>query len=180
MNPNPPSRTRLPFRRPSPRRATARRGRPGALVHEYLGGGDQFQEFNANGTIGRGRVSNLGYSFTIRKEVNSNWFFPNSTNYVVVSARVKCRIDDLYDFNYEDGEIAAHAAAMQIRHGNGSMVSVFNDNRQTPVLEGHIFMDRIEIDHEFEFPFRYETILRGDLNGNQDEDNERTIGKDVE
>ena len=31
MNPNPPSRTRLPFRRPPPRRATARRGRPGGL-----------------------------------------------------------------------------------------------------------------------------------------------------
>ena len=31
MNPNPPSQTRLPFRRPPPRRATARRGRPGGL-----------------------------------------------------------------------------------------------------------------------------------------------------
>ena len=37
MNPNPPSRTRLPFRRPSPRRATARRGRPGGLPRFMTG-----------------------------------------------------------------------------------------------------------------------------------------------
>ena len=150
------------------------RGKWAAFINEYIGGGDQFQEFNANGTIGRGRVTNLGYSFTIRKEINEGWLFADSTNYVVVSARVKCRIDDLYDFNYEDGEIAAHAAAMQIRYGNGSMVSSFNNNRQTPVLEGHIFLDRIEIDHEYQYPFFYTTVLRDGSNDEHKSETEPT------
>jgi hypothetical protein len=51
--------------------------------------------------------------------------------------------------NYEDSELAGHAAAHQIGRGNG------NNGRN----EGFIYRDRILIDHVYDYPFEQTVIL---------------------
>jgi len=55
----------------------------------------------------------------------------------------------LYDFNYEDSELASHAAAHQIGRGNG------NNGRN----EGFIYRYKIVIDHVYDYPFEQTRIL---------------------
>ncbi len=69
--------------------------------------------------------------------------------YEVISVRIVCEIEDLYDFNYEDSELASHAAAHQIGRGNG------NNGRN----EGFIYRDKIWISQVYDYPFEQTVIL---------------------
>ena len=120
-------------------------GQWGAFFLQYLLGTDSFDEDDAAGTIGRGRIINPRCQITVRKIRKGIWPM-TSSDYKVDCIRFLCTIEDLYDFNYEDSELASHAAAYQIGYGNGN-------NERT---KGLIFLDRIEIDTCYESPFELE------------------------
>lgn len=54
----------------------------------------------------------------------------------------------IYDFNYEDGELSGHAAAMQIGFGNGHGGAGRDEH-------GKIYRVHIQIDKTYSDPFRY-------------------------
>ena len=90
---------------------------------------------DANGSIGRGRLTNIGYQFSVEKvEAWANLA-------CLESIRVVGTIEDLYDFNRESGGAASAAASLQIGHGNGS----YGSGRD----RGKIFRTRVDVDHIF-------------------------------
>ena len=99
-----------------------------------LGANDSYGEYQAQTSIGRGRVVNPRYRFHVQKDGNEH---------PVVAVDFKCDIEDLYDFNYEDGVLASHAAAHQIGYGKGS-------NARS---SGIIYRVKVIIDHTYEDPF---------------------------
>lgn len=113
----------------------------GAVASEYLGGTDAFKEYDAFGTIGKGRLLNPRYRFRVKKKEH----LLGATTYDVVSVAFSCELRDLYDFNYEDGTLPACAAALQIGFGAGG----------TPTRNtcGKIFTHVIEIQGEYPYPF---------------------------
>ena len=125
----------------------------GALFSDLLAGSSSFQDFDAFGTIGRGRVRNPRYRFTVQKE--SSWF---STENVVSEVRFVCDIEDLYDFNYEDSVLTSHAAALQIGYGNGNGGGGRNGH-------GKIYRVKIMVDKTYYDPFRYQAIQYPVLTG---------------
>lgn len=111
-----------------------------ALAIQLVSRDPAFDDFDAFGTIGRGRVLNVGYRFRVRKVVPL--FGP--VRYEVVSVQFKCDIEDLYDFNYEDGELPSHAAALQIG---------FRRNGRN---KGGIYAHAIKISTTYLWPFLLE------------------------
>lgn len=111
-------------------------------IRDALGNTDGISEFDAFGAIGRGRILNPRYRFTVRKEVN---MFGLITTYKVVNVRFVCTLTDLYDFNYEDGGRAREAASLQIGYGCGAEAGYSG--------HGKIFMHEIRIDANYEDPF---------------------------
>jgi len=101
-------------------------------------GGQGVDDYDAAGAIGRGRAVDPRYSFTVRK-------VDTSGTYHVDSVRFVCVLQDLYDFNLEDIEIASNAAAVQIAYGCGSSSS--------SRANGVIFFDTIQIDYTYSAPF---------------------------
>ncbi len=97
---------------------------------------------HARGVIGRGRILNHYYQFTVRKQ-NGGGLLPDI---YLEEIRMVATLGDLYDFNYEDGDyenndLACNAAALQLGHGNG---------QQGPSRSGgRIFRVKINIDHRF-------------------------------
>ena len=79
------------------------------LAETVLGGTDSYDEFQALGAIGLGRIINPRYRFCVQKD---------DDEYPVIAVDFRCDLEDLWDFNYEDGELAGHAAAHQIGYGN--------------------------------------------------------------
>ena len=118
-----------------------------ALFSQYVLGSSAFDDFDAFGTIGRGRILNPRYRFTVKK--NEHVFGPDSFD--VVRVDFECAIEDLYDFNYEDGDLPAHAAALQIGYGNGSIPGYSS--------RGRIYRHRIDISSTYNNPFDYENII---------------------
>lgn len=114
------------------------------LPRDVIANTDEWDEFDAFGTIGRGRVENPQYRFRIKKEVG---LLGLVTRYKVVEVRFSCKLTDLYDFNYEDGGRATAAATLQIGYGNGTSSGYSR--------HGKIFMHEILIDFSYENPFRY-------------------------
>lgn len=106
-------------------------------------GNPAFDDFDAFGTVGRGRVLSPRYRFTVRKVVP--WI--GKTRYEVVNVKFECAIEDLYDFNYEDSDLAANAAALQIGYRK--------DNRQN----GRIYMHHINISVNYPSPFSFSNLL---------------------
>jgi hypothetical protein len=94
--------------------------------------------FDAAGAIGKGRVVNPQYEFDVRKEGEGS-----SAIYRVENIRFECAVEDLYDFNYDDVEAAQNAAGVQIGYGNGN-----NGHSR-----GVIYRDRIDILHNYSYPF---------------------------
>lgn len=111
-------------------------------ICDAIGNTDGTSEFDAFGAIGRGRILNPRYRFTVRKEVN---MFGLSTTYKVVNVRFTCTLTDLYDFNYEDGGRACEAASLQIGYGCGAEAGYR--------AHGKIYMHEIRIDANYENPF---------------------------
>ena len=118
-----------------------------ALLTQVVTDNGAFHDFDAFGTIGRGRVLNPTYQFTVKKVSDSG----EDGDYKVVNVRFSCRIEDLYDFNYEDSDLSAHAAALQIGHGKG----------QVPAYDQHgkIFCERIDILADYPDPFTLQLNL---------------------
>ncbi len=120
----------------------------GALFTDLLAGTDQFKDFDAFGTIGRGRVMVPRYRITVKKE-DTGLFSPN-IEYKVSAVEFSCHLEDLYDFNYEDGTLPSHAAAMQIGWGKGANGATRN--------QGKIFRHKIRINRTYAYPFEQSVI----------------------
>ena len=116
----------------------------GIPITDAIGGTDRWDEFDAGGTIGRGRVINPRYRFSVKKKV---WLMGLFTSYEVSKVEFACTLADLYDFNYEDGGRATEAASLQIGYGNGSVPNRSN--------RGKIFINEIRVKAEYEDPFRH-------------------------
>ncbi len=121
----------------------------GALLGELVGGGDSFKEFDAFGVVGRGRVLDPRYQFTVTKEERGIWPL-NTVVYSVSEVRFRCELEDLYDFNYESGVLPSHAAALQIGFGKGINGSQRN--------YGKVYRHKIIIDHNYDYPFEHTQI----------------------
>ena len=67
----------------------------------------------------------------------------------MTSVDFECDIQDLYDFNYEDGAKSAAAAALQLGFGRGAGVSTARNGR------GRIFRHTIRIRKTYNAPFTY-------------------------
>ena len=112
--------------------------------------GGAFDDFDAFGTIGRGRVINPRYQFRVKK--TRGFMGLGDVTYEVVAVKFACTITDLYDFNYEDGNIPARAATMQIGYGAGAC-----DER---TKHGRIFAHSIEVQIDYLDPFEYHTTMQ--------------------
>ena len=114
-----------------------------ALFTSVAIGGEQFDEYDAFGTIARGRVVDPKFRFVVTK-IGHTWPFPDEIK--VTAVKLSCCVQDLYDFNYEDDSLPQHAAALQIGRFN----------RCAPVrLKGTIFRHKIHISKVYEGPFDY-------------------------
>ena len=116
-----------------------------ALLNQVIAGTDAFDNFDAFGAIGRGRVINPSYQFAVTKEKRFPWSNPRL---VVTAVNFLCTLEDLYDFNYGDGELPSHAAALQIGYGKGTSGA----DRSS---RGKIYRHRIMIEHSYHRPFPY-------------------------
>ena len=121
----------------------------GALLADIVAGTDQFKDFDAFGTVGRGRVRNPRYQITVKKE-DTGIIFTN-IEYKVSAVRFTCDVEDLYDFNYEDGELPSHAAAMQLGWGKGANGPARD--------QGKIFRHQIRLDKTYVYPFDQAVIM---------------------
>ena len=115
----------------------------GALFTDIVAGTEEFKNFDAFGSIGRGRVLTRRYQITVKKE-DTGIIFP-TIEYKVSEVLFECAIEDLYDFNYENGTLPSHAAAMQIGWGKGANGSARD--------QGRIYRHRIDIRHIYTYPF---------------------------
>ena len=88
-----------------------------ALYEQNVSGTTAFYDYDAFGTVGRGRIVNPRYQFTVTK---MEYVWPLPTEYKVTSINFACDIQDLYDFNYEDSALSSHGAALQIGYANGN------------------------------------------------------------
>lgn len=115
----------------------------GVVARDLIGNTNEMNEYDAFGTIGRGRVLNPQYRFHVKKDVSLLGLL---TRYKVIDVEFSCTLTDLYDFNCEDGGRAAAAAALQVGYGNGAS-SGYPEH-------GKIFIHEIRIEKDYEDPFR--------------------------
>ena len=123
---------------------SSKAGAWGALIEEFFLNDDAFAEFEATGTVGRGRLFSPSYRFVVQRIDNPS--APDGFQCKTLAVRFSCRVEDLYDFNYEDSELASHAAALQIQRGDG-----------TGGTHGIVFKNVFLIDHTYQNPFEMES-----------------------
>ena len=92
---------------------------------------------------------NPRYRFTVKRVSHPL----GDDTYDVTSVQFRCSVEDLYDFNYEDGGRAVHAAAVQIGQGNG-FIPPERSNR------GTIFCHRIDISATYDRPFMLDVSIQ--------------------
>ena len=114
-----------------------------ALTSEFFANSGAANNYEAYITVGRGRIVNPRYKFEVQKQ-NSN----DGVVYVVTNLMFGCTVMDLYDFNYEDGGAATHAAAVQLGFANGSV----------PLRSEHgkIFTHKMHILKNYPYPFTHQ------------------------
>ena len=112
-----------------------------AIILDYNAYEGRVNNYDAHGTIGRGRLINPSYRFFVEKQTTPT----GSAQYIVTNVTFSCTISDLYDFNHEDGDIATSAASIQIGYGAGAM-------SRYPQY-GKIFMHEIDIKMDYAAPF---------------------------
>ena len=110
-----------------------------AFGSSALSGGSQLNDLDAFFAVGRGRLKDPQYRFFVQK--NEHWFRP--TTYDLVRIGFSCQVSDLYDFNYEDGDLSCEAAILQIGYGKG-----LNGR-----IHGKIFSHEVKIRTEYYNPF---------------------------
>lgn len=108
------------------------------LLNTIVVGGD----YDAFVAVGRGRVISPQYQITIKKEA--------ANVYKVSEVLFQCAIEDLYDFNYEDGDLPAAASALQLGFGKGTNGTTRNN--------GAIFRHHIDIRQTYPYPFDHAFI----------------------
>ena len=102
-------------------------------------GGHQLDDLDAFFAVGRGRLLDPSYSFTVRK--TTHWL--REPTYDLIQIGFTCKIQDLYDFNFEDGPLSRKAATIQIGYGKGG-------NSRS---HGRIFRHEIQINTIYQNPF---------------------------
>ncbi len=102
-------------------------------------GGSQIDDLDAFFAVGRGRLLDPKYSFAVRKTTH----LLREPTYELISIGFSCKIQDLYDFNFEDGLLSKSAAALQIGYGNGC-------NSRS---HGQIYRHEIRINTTYQNPF---------------------------
>ena len=110
-----------------------------AGVLSAVTGGSQLEELDAFFSVGRGRLLDPRYSFTVRKTTHG-LFGPT---YDLVKIGFSCKIQDLYDFNFVDGALSKRAAILQIGYGSG----------MNSRLHGKMFRHEIQINTFYLNPF---------------------------
>ncbi len=115
----------------------------GALFSSLVTNGSNFEEYDAFGTVGRGRIVSPKFRFKVSK-VGHTWPIPDEIKVTAIS--FSCIIEDLYDFNYEDGILPKHAAALQIGR--------FKDCSPSR-LQGSVFRHKVHINTVYLRPFDY-------------------------
>ncbi len=113
-----------------------------SLVSSAVTGGPELLEYDTYNAIGRGRVKDAKYRYIVTKRTH----LLSSPTYAV-SIAFNCRIQDLYDFNYEDGSPAKDAAALQI-----GVVGAANHD-QTRRNCGRIYCHEIQIEKVYTSPY---------------------------
>ena len=110
-----------------------------AFGSSALTGGSQLNDLDAFFAVGRGRLKDPRYRFFVQK--NEHWFRP--TTYDLIRIGFSCQVSDLYDFNYEDGDLSREAAILQIGYGKGA------NGR----CHGKIYSHEVKIRTEYYNPF---------------------------
>ena len=114
-------------------------------------------EYDAFYAIGRARIVNPRYRFTVKKQ---------DEGYNLENIDFVCDIEDLYDFNYQNsfntpaqgtqdesysfGCFSSHAAALQIEFGNKSSSTRHNDQNPNDVIYRHKIIINTTYDHPFD------------------------------
>ena len=111
-----------------------------ALLSDFFATSGAADNYEAHITIGRGRILNPRYRFEVQKQNGDT-----GITFVVTNMIFGCTVMDLYDFNYEDGGAATHAAAVQLGFGNGT-----NQDRSE---HGKIFTHKMYILKNYPYPF---------------------------
>ena len=116
----------------------------GAVATELALANGALREFDAYGTIGRDRVIDPKYRFVVRKIPLPD----GRVELEVTRGDFACAVEDLYDFNYEDGELPANAAALQIGY-----------REQGQRAKGKIYVHHIDILSSYDSPFSLNNFL---------------------
>jgi len=111
-----------------------------ALLSDFFATSGAADNYEAHITIGRGRILNPRYRFEVQKQNGDT-----GITFVVTNMIFGCTVMDLYDFNYEDGGAATHAAAVQLGFGNGTI--------QDRSEHGKIFTHKMYILKNYPYPF---------------------------
>jgi hypothetical protein len=111
---------------------------------------DLNNEYDGYLAVGRARVLQPRYKFTITKERES--LLSSKLVNRVSQVQFACAVTDLYDFNFEDGSLPALAATVQLGYSNGTIGGGRN-------LHGRIYRYQIEIGHTYTYPFDYTTTI---------------------
>ncbi len=112
-----------------------------AVLMDLASYGGHIHEFDAHGAIGKGRLVNPSYRFTVMKAENEG----GDVQYVATHVTFSCLISDLYDFNREDVGIAACAASVQLGYAAGHPGSYSQ--------YGKIYMHEVEVLKDYDWPF---------------------------
>jgi hypothetical protein len=85
----------------------------------------------------------MEYKFTVKRNDD---FFGDGWDAGVSIVRMRAIIEDLYDFNFEDGPRPRQAATVQIGAASGGGRGALPD-------DGHLFRVQYKIDHLYRWPF---------------------------
>ena len=124
------------------------RGDIDAVIGTITGGDDQaLKKYDALISLGRARVS-IQYQFQVRREPHT---LDDGYDCVVKKIWSSGIVEDLYDFNFEDGDpptdsLPSKAATVQIGSGNGS-------GGITMPSQGHIYREKFLVDRQYLDPF---------------------------
>ena len=121
-----------------------------ALIASTMTESDLFDNFDAFAAIGRGRVLNPRFQFVVTKE--DDGILTHHYVYHVTAVNFRCTIADLYDFNFEDGQLPKWAATLQLGYGRGMSVG----DRSS---RGKIFRHQILIDSVYANAFDYHPAI---------------------
>ena len=112
-----------------------------AVFMDLASYGGHIHEFDAHGAIGKGRLVNPSYRFTVMKTENEG----GEVQYAATHVTFSCLISDLYDFNREDVGIAACAASVQLGYAAGRPGGYSQ--------YGKIYMHEVEVLKDYDWPF---------------------------